>query len=227
MGNAWRTEPCTHYIQVLMAAASDGDTAVASSFVQHTQYPPLPITSCTQPQMLVFLPRLAQAAYILLPFNLYASSAMSVQELDFKLEAANSRRCQANLNSKKSRVKGKVVVPQIEDGMVNHRVLVMEYVEGVKITDRLVFLLTPLVYDKETRTGNPLRPTALSWLPLLKNKPSWLDDISLLLPRTHICNVCCQSPAIHAYAKAHFVICPCIHGNVSMQGPDTGAWLQA
>ena len=60
------------------------------------------------------------------------------QELDFKLEAANSRRCQANLNSKKSRVKGQVVVPAIEEGMVNHRVLVMEYVEGIKVTDRLV-----------------------------------------------------------------------------------------
>ncbi len=58
------------------------------------------------------------------------------QELDFKLEAANSKRCQANLNSKKSRVKGRVVVPAIEDGMVNHRVLVMEYVEGIKVTDR-------------------------------------------------------------------------------------------
>ena len=61
------------------------------------------------------------------------------QELDFKLEAANSKRCQANLNSKKSRVKGRVVVPAIEDGMVNHRVLVMEYVEGIKVTDRLAF----------------------------------------------------------------------------------------
>ncbi|DBA69933.1 hypothetical protein WJX79_001480 [Trebouxia sp. C0005] len=58
------------------------------------------------------------------------------KELDFKLEAANSRRCQANLNSKKSRVKGQVVVPAIEEGMVNHRVLVMEYVEGIKVTDR-------------------------------------------------------------------------------------------
>ncbi len=59
-----------------------------------------------------------------------------MQELDFVQEAANSRRCQANLNSKRSRVKGKVVVPRIEEGMVNHRVLVMEYVEGIKVTDR-------------------------------------------------------------------------------------------
>ncbi len=64
---------------------------------------------------------------------------MFAQELDFKLEAANSKRCQTNLNSKKSRVKGQVVVPAIEDGMVNHRVLVMEYVEGIKVTDRLAF----------------------------------------------------------------------------------------
>ena len=65
----------------------------------------------------------------------------AVQELDFKQEAANSTRCQRNLNSKKSRVKGQVVVPKIEDGMVNHRVLVMEYVEGIKVTDRSALLL--------------------------------------------------------------------------------------
>lgn len=45
------------------------------------------------------------------------------------------------MNSKKSRVKGQVVVPRIEDGMVNHRVLVMEYVEGIKVTDRSALLL--------------------------------------------------------------------------------------
>ena len=33
----------------------------------------------------------------------------------------------------------RVVVPAIADGMVNHRVLVMEYVEGIKVTDRWVF----------------------------------------------------------------------------------------
>ena len=63
-----------------------------------------------------------------------------LQELDFELEAANSKRCQSHLNSKKSRVKGKVVVPQVEAGMINKRVLVMEYVEGFKVTDRLTFL---------------------------------------------------------------------------------------
>ena len=61
---------------------------------------------------------------------------LSLQELDFELEAANSKRCLSHLNSKKSRVKGKVVVPQVEAGMVNKRVLVMEYVEGFKVTDR-------------------------------------------------------------------------------------------
>lgn len=40
------------------------------------------------------------------------------------------------MNSKKSRVKGKVVVPQVEEGMFNKRVLVMEYIEGFKVTDR-------------------------------------------------------------------------------------------
>ena len=58
------------------------------------------------------------------------------QELDFELEAANSKRCQTHLNSKKSRVKGKVVVPRVEEGMFNKRVLVMEYIEGFKVTDR-------------------------------------------------------------------------------------------
>ncbi|KAL3145108.1 hypothetical protein ABBQ38_001717 [Trebouxia sp. C0009 RCD-2024] len=58
------------------------------------------------------------------------------KELDFELEVANSKRCQLHLNSKKSRVKGKVVVPQVEDGMFNKRVLVMEYIEGFKVTDR-------------------------------------------------------------------------------------------
>lgn len=63
-------------------------------------------------------------------------SLVALQELDFELEVANSKRCQLHLNSKKSRVKGKVVVPQVEDGMFNKRVLVMEYIEGFKVTDR-------------------------------------------------------------------------------------------
>lgn len=33
-------------------------------------------------------------------------------------------------------MKGKVVVPQVEEGMFNKRVLVMEYIEGFKVTDR-------------------------------------------------------------------------------------------
>ena len=72
------------------------------------------------------------------------------------LEAANSKRCQANLDSKRSRVKGKVVVPKIEEGMVNHRVLVMEYVEGIKITDRSVArLITSVACFGHAQSLNP------------------------------------------------------------------------
>ena len=71
-----------------------------------------------------------------LGWRVYSAWLCLPQELDFEHEAGNSRRCQANLTSKRSHVKGQVVVPQIEPGMVSKRVLVMEYIEGIKVTDR-------------------------------------------------------------------------------------------
>ena len=61
-----------------------------------------------------------------------------MQELDFELEAANSLRCQAHLLHPHSKVRGQVVVPRIQQGMVSKRVLAMEFIEGIKVTDRWV-----------------------------------------------------------------------------------------
>ena len=63
-------------------------------------------------------------------------SAHAMQELDFEIEAANAKRCKRNLASKHSRVKGRVVVPEIHDHLVSKRVLVMEFMNGVKVTER-------------------------------------------------------------------------------------------
>ena len=56
-------------------------------------------------------------------------------ELDFKTEAANAERCQSNLSRASSRVKGRVKVPQIDHSKSSHRVLTMEYIDGVKVVD--------------------------------------------------------------------------------------------
>ncbi|EFN51969.1 hypothetical protein CHLNCDRAFT_32749 [Chlorella variabilis] len=56
-------------------------------------------------------------------------------ELDFQHEAANSARCAANLGSRRSRVRGRVAVPAVDLSRTSHRVLTMEFVEGVKVTD--------------------------------------------------------------------------------------------
>jgi aarF domain-containing kinase len=56
------------------------------------------------------------------------------KELDFKNEAANAQRC-ARLVKSDSRLRGKVVVPQIDEERTSSRVLTMEYIDGVKITD--------------------------------------------------------------------------------------------
>eukprot|EP00891_Asterochloris_glomerata_P006292 jgi/Astpho2/6292/e_gw1.00089.9.1_t len=58
------------------------------------------------------------------------------QELDFELEAANLLRCQAHLLHPRSKVRGQVVVPRLQQGMLSKRVLAMEFVEGIKVTDR-------------------------------------------------------------------------------------------
>ena len=59
-----------------------------------------------------------------------------MQELDFELEAANLLRCQAHLLHPRSKVRGQVVVPRLQQGMLSKRVLAMEFVEGIKVTDR-------------------------------------------------------------------------------------------
>lgn len=56
--------------------------------------------------------------------------AMVYQELNYRLEAENLRRFQRNF-AKDNRV----VVPRLNDTYASRRVLVMEYIEGIKITD--------------------------------------------------------------------------------------------
>ncbi|PRW32844.1 ABC1 protein [Chlorella sorokiniana] len=56
-------------------------------------------------------------------------------ELDFLHEAQNSARCASNLDSKRSRVRGRVAVPAVDLGRTSHRVMTMEFVDGVKVTD--------------------------------------------------------------------------------------------
>ena len=77
-----------------------------------------------------------------------------MQELDFELEAANSLRCQAHLLHPRSKVRGQVVVPRIQQGMVSKRVLAMEFVEGVKVTDRWVWGDSLLVHVAPAETGS-------------------------------------------------------------------------
>ena len=72
---------------------------------------------------------------------------LSVQELDFELEAANSLRCQAHLLHPRSKVRGQVVVPRIQQGMVSKRVLAMEFVEGIKVTDKWVYGNLLLIHE--------------------------------------------------------------------------------
>ena len=82
-----------------------------------------------------------------------------MQELDFELEAANSLRCQAHLLHPRSKVRGRVVVPRIQQGMVSKRVLAMEFVEGIKVTDRwvhgesLLIPVAPAANRPRTRSG--------------------------------------------------------------------------
>ncbi|PSC76949.1 ABC1 [Micractinium conductrix] len=56
-------------------------------------------------------------------------------ELNFLHEAANSKRCAANLACRRSRVRGRVVAPAVDLERTSHRVLTMEFVDGVKVTD--------------------------------------------------------------------------------------------
>lgn len=56
------------------------------------------------------------------------------KELDFQNEAANAQRCAALIQSD-FRLRGRVVVPQIDEERTSSRVLSMEYIDGVGITD--------------------------------------------------------------------------------------------
>jgi hypothetical protein len=51
-------------------------------------------------------------------------------ELDFMHEATNSARCASNLDSRRSRVRGRVAVPGVDLSRTSHRVLTMEFVDG-------------------------------------------------------------------------------------------------
>eukprot|EP00887_Chlorella_sp_A99_P007308 scaffold2.g7308.t1 len=56
-------------------------------------------------------------------------------ELDFLHEAANAERCRAKLAGRACAVRGRVVVPEIDHARTSARVLTMEFIEGVKVTD--------------------------------------------------------------------------------------------
>ena len=51
-------------------------------------------------------------------------------------EAGNAARCAANLAAPGSRVRGRVAVPAVDTALSSHRVLTMEFIDGVKVTDR-------------------------------------------------------------------------------------------
>ena len=62
--------------------------------------------------------------------------SMSVQELDFVHEADNAERCRANFQSSASNIKGRVAIPWVVRELSSRRVLTMEYIEGIKVTDK-------------------------------------------------------------------------------------------
>ena len=58
------------------------------------------------------------------------------RELDFLIEAANAQRCSAMLVKQSPKgTEGLVHVPEVILNKTSHRVLTMEYIEGVKVTD--------------------------------------------------------------------------------------------
>lgn len=57
-------------------------------------------------------------------------------ELDFMVEASNAERCARLVSSPGSRVRGRVVTPGIDRSKSSHRVLTMEYIQGIKVTDQ-------------------------------------------------------------------------------------------
>ncbi|KAL6763996.1 ABC1 family-domain-containing protein [Haematococcus lacustris] len=56
-------------------------------------------------------------------------------ELDFHHEVANANRCRALLNGPKSRLAGRVYIPQVFQDKCSTRVLTMEFVEGMAVSD--------------------------------------------------------------------------------------------
>lgn len=60
------------------------------------------------------------------------------KELDFLVEAENARRCAAKFDpdTGSSALRGRVVVPRIDHSKTSHRVITMEWIDGVKVTDR-------------------------------------------------------------------------------------------
>lgn len=56
--------------------------------------------------------------------------------MDFVNEANNAERCWANFQSAASHVKGRVAIPGVLRDQCSHRVLTMEYIEGIKCTDK-------------------------------------------------------------------------------------------
>jgi len=57
------------------------------------------------------------------------------RELDFLHEAQNAERCRANFASKRSKLRGRVHVPEIYLDRSSHRVLTMEFVQGESVLD--------------------------------------------------------------------------------------------
>lgn len=57
-------------------------------------------------------------------------------ELNFQHEAQNAARCRDNLNSPRSTVATRVHVPYVYEDMVSPRVLTMEFIDGVQVTDK-------------------------------------------------------------------------------------------
>ncbi|KAK9838428.1 hypothetical protein WJX84_000652 [Apatococcus fuscideae] len=58
------------------------------------------------------------------------------KELDFVHEADNAERCRANFQSSASNIKGRVAIPWVVRELSSRRVLTMEYIEGIKVTDK-------------------------------------------------------------------------------------------
>jgi hypothetical protein len=57
-------------------------------------------------------------------------------ELDFLHEAENSRRCAENLVSRASGVRGRVSVPAVDPALTTRRILTMDFIDGVAVTDQ-------------------------------------------------------------------------------------------